>query len=66
MYSNRNNLIIGFHGCDKEVRDSLLNHPNKIQISEKPYDWLGHGIYFGRIMMLEHLNGQRKKKKGVK
>ena len=46
MYSSRNNLIIGFHGCDKEVRDSLLNHPNKIQISEKPYDWLGHGIYF--------------------
>jgi len=46
MYSNRSNLIIGFHGCDKEVRDSLLNHPNNIQKSEKPYDWLGHGIYF--------------------
>jgi len=46
MYSNRSNLIIGFHGCDKDVRDSLLTHPNDIQISEKPYDWLGHGIYF--------------------
>ncbi|MDD4992583.1 MAG: hypothetical protein PHR83_10150 [Paludibacter sp.] len=46
MYTNRSNLIIGFHGCDKEVRDTLLNSPNDIQISEKPYDWLGHGIYF--------------------
>jgi hypothetical protein len=46
MYSNRSNLIIGFHGCDKSVRDSLLNHPNIIQKSKKPYDWLGHGIYF--------------------
>lgn len=46
MYTNRSNLIIGFHGCDREVRDFLLNSPNDKQISEKPYDWLGHGIYF--------------------
>jgi hypothetical protein len=46
MYNNRSNLIIGFHGCDKSVCDSLLNNPNDIKISEKPYDWLGHGIYF--------------------
>ncbi len=46
MYSNRSNLIIGFHGCDKDVCDNLLNQPNNIKKSEKPYDWLGHGIYF--------------------
>ena len=46
MYNSRSNLIIGFHGCDEKVQKSLLNQPNKIQGSDKPYDWLGHGMYF--------------------
>lgn len=46
MYYNRNNLIIGFHGCDLSIRNSLLVRPSVIHKSEKPYDWLGHGIYF--------------------
>ena len=46
MYRSRSNLIIGFHGCDAEVCNKLLNHPNEILKSERPYDWLGHGIYF--------------------
>jgi len=46
MYNNRSNLIIGFHGCDKDICNALLNHPNNTKKSEKPYDWLGHGIYF--------------------
>jgi hypothetical protein len=24
----------------------LVNNPQYIEISEKPYDWLGHGFYF--------------------
>ena len=46
MYDSRPNLIIGFHGCEEEVKDKLINNPTTIQISEKPYDWLGHGMYF--------------------
>lgn len=46
MYSSKSNLIIGFHGCDESVANNLLNNPNTIKISNKPYDWLGHGIYF--------------------
>lgn len=46
MYNVRPNLIIGFHGCDTDTCNSLLNNPNKIKKSEKPYDWLGHGVYF--------------------
>lgn len=45
MYSSRSNLLIGFHGCDKSVRDQLLVKPNNVKISEKPFDWLGHGFY---------------------
>jgi len=46
MYNSRNNLIIGFHGCDEKVQKELLSHPNVILVSDKPHDWLGHGIYF--------------------
>jgi hypothetical protein len=45
MYSSRSNLILGFHGCDEEVANQLLTNPKKIKISEKPFDWLGHGFY---------------------
>ena len=46
MYDVKPNLIIGFHGCEASVRDSLLKNPNEIKISQKPFDWLGHGLYF--------------------
>lgn len=46
MYDTRPNLTIGFHGCDRATRDLLLTNPDQIQKSEKPHDWLGHGMYF--------------------
>jgi hypothetical protein len=46
MYDVRPNLIIGFHGCDQEVCDKLLRALHNIEISRKPYDWLGNGMYF--------------------
>jgi len=46
MYDIKPNLIIGFHGCDRHVRDSLLLNPDYFKISQKPFDWLGHGLYF--------------------
>ncbi len=45
MYSTRSNILLGFHGCDESIRDQLLNKPKNIKISEKPFDWLGHGFY---------------------
>lgn len=46
MYDIRPNIVFGFHGCDLEVRNDLVNNPNSIKISTKPYDWLGNGMYF--------------------
>lgn len=47
MYSRRSGLIIGFHGCDIEVQQLVLNDHSKDLIeSENPWDWLGRGIYF--------------------
>lgn len=46
MYNARPNLPLGFHGCDSDVADKLIHSPNRILKSEKPFDWLGHGMYF--------------------
>jgi hypothetical protein len=46
MYDVRPNTLIGFHGCDLDTRNKLVNNPDYIEISKKPYDWLGHGMYF--------------------
>lgn len=46
MYSKLPNLVLGFHGCDKEVFDRVINKGETLKKSENSYDWLGHGIYF--------------------
>ena len=46
MYDFRANLILGFHGCDEETRDKLVNQPQEIHGSDKSHEWLGHGMYF--------------------
>lgn len=39
--------IIGFHGCDKSVGESILRGKvEHLAPSENDYDWLGTGIYF--------------------
>lgn len=45
MYDVKPNLLIGFHGCDESVANSLLNKPTKVKKSKNPYDWLGNGFY---------------------
>lgn len=47
MYSKRIGFVLGFHGCDKSVRDRVISEKGFIlKQSENSYDWLGHGIYF--------------------
>ncbi len=38
--------IIGFHGCDKNIAESVLGGATLLKASENNYDWLGTGIYF--------------------
>lgn len=45
MYSKKTCLLLGFHGCDKKVRDAVINGDN-LKPSLNSYDWLGNGIYF--------------------
>ena len=46
MYSKSLNIIIGFHGCDKSVRDDIVTGKSLMKKSGNDYDWLGHGFYF--------------------
>lgn len=46
MYTKKLNTIIGFHGCEKEIGEKLLNGKLPIKKSARSYDWLGHGMYF--------------------
>jgi hypothetical protein len=46
MYPTKAGLLIGFHGCDKSVRDEIVHGKISLNPSENLYDWLGNGIYF--------------------
>ena len=39
-------LVLGYHGCDREVGERILGEGGHLRPSENDYDWLGSGIYF--------------------
>lgn len=61
--SSRSNLIIGYHGCEKEVGIQLLLNPYDVKKSKKPFDWLGHGFYIWENNYDRALAWARDKKK---
>jgi hypothetical protein len=47
VYEYQPSFILGFHGCEKSVGESILSGAvPHLRPSEKAWDWLGHGIYF--------------------
>ncbi len=46
MYSSKPGLIVGFHGCDKDLCEKVVTGKVQLTPSENKYDWLGNGIYF--------------------
>lgn len=46
MYSKLPNLVLGFHGCKKDVFESVIMKNEHLKASYNSYDWLGNGIYF--------------------
>lgn len=46
MYELLPSFILGFHGCDKAVAESIFAGTLALNPSRNDYDWLGHGIYF--------------------
>lgn len=46
LYSSDPGLIIGFHGCDQDIRDRIVTHQTMLKLSKNKWDWLGDGMYF--------------------
>lgn len=45
-YDRLPKLILGFHGCNKDVFEKVIYEHEHLKQSSNDYDWLGHGIYF--------------------
>ena len=50
MYTVKDNLIFGFHGCDETLCNQLVNGDIHLDYSDNVYDWLGKGSYLFRKM----------------
>lgn len=46
MYQTLPNLVLGFHGCNRETYEKVLYKHEELNSSTNDYDWLGNGIYF--------------------
>jgi hypothetical protein len=46
VYIQAPGLVLGFHGCDQQVVDDIVNQKTDFKESTNSYDWLGHGMYF--------------------
>ncbi len=46
MHRLSTSFVLGYHGCDRSIGESLLAGKDVLQRSENAYDWLGPGIYF--------------------
>ncbi|GAA3941305.1 hypothetical protein GO495_09260 [Chitinophaga oryziterrae] len=46
IYSADPGLLIGFHGCDHSVRNSVVAGRKMLKASQNRHDWLGAGFYF--------------------
>lgn len=46
MYQKLPNLVLGFHGCHRDVFQEVTSGETHLKSSDNDYDWLGNGIYF--------------------
>ncbi|SHK95964.1 hypothetical protein SAMN05444266_101725 [Chitinophaga jiangningensis] len=46
IYSADPGLLLGFHGCDRQVAEKIVLGRDNMRPSINRYDWLGSGVYF--------------------
>lgn len=39
-------VVLGYHGCDRDVAEAILGGRAEVRSSTNTYDWLGSGAYF--------------------
>jgi len=45
-YAADEGLLLGFHGCDRQLAEKVILGKDMLRPSTNKYDWLGYGIYF--------------------
>jgi hypothetical protein len=55
-------FVLGYHGCDRSVGESLLNGTASFAASQNDWDWLGSGIYFWEANPLRGLEFAQEQK----
>ena len=45
-YKRPTAFVLGYHGCSREIGESVLAGDLQLKKSENTYDWLGPGVYF--------------------
>lgn len=46
MYRRIPGILLGFHGCERDVAEHILAGRDQLKPSSAAWDWLGDGIYF--------------------
>lgn len=46
MAHGYSSLVVGYHGCERDVGDRIVRNELPFARSTGKYDWLGEGIYF--------------------
>lgn len=39
-------FVLGYHGCDRDVAQAVVNGTAELSPSDKDFDWIGPGTYF--------------------
>ena len=58
MHELSTTFVFGYHGCDREVAERLLQG-EAFTSSQNDWDWLGHGVYFWEANPLRGLEFAR-------
>ena len=46
MHRLSTSFVLAYHGCSRDVGESLLSGAKSFELSNNDYDWLGPGVYF--------------------
>jgi hypothetical protein len=56
-------FVLAYHGCDRDLGQSLLSGAKSFKPSDNDYDWLGPGVYFWESNPHRALEFAREKQK---
>ena len=60
IYQKLPQIVLGFHGCDKNTFKNVIIKGQHLKNSNNNYDWLGHGIYFWENSYVRALDWAKK------